>query len=118
MYIKLEVYPPEFREEICRLVIEGNRSATSVAEKFGIDKNTVCSWVRNYRRAHPLPSYAEEQGIMKSVREEESELKRKNIRYCIGQKLIVESKSNNCNELSLQKHRHQSICKRVLRVLL
>ena len=34
-------------------------------------------------------------------------------RYCIGQKLIVESKSNNCNELSLQKHRHQSICKRV-----
>ena len=71
-------YPPEFREEICRLVIEGNRSATSVAEKFGIDKNTVCSWVRNYRMAHPLPSYAEEQGIMKSVREEESELKRKN----------------------------------------
>ena len=71
-------YPPEFREEICRLVIEGNRSATSVVEKFGIDRNTVCSWVRNYRRAHPLPSYAEEQGIMKSVREEESELNRKN----------------------------------------
>ena len=77
-YIKLEVYLPEFREEICRLVIEGNRSATSVEEEFGIDKNTVCSWVRNYRRAHPLPSYAEGQGIMKSVREEESELKRKN----------------------------------------
>ncbi|MCR5694720.1 MAG: transposase [Clostridia bacterium] len=71
-------YSPEFREEVCRLVIEGNRSATSVAEEFIIDKNTVCSWVRNYRRAHSLPSYAEEQGIMKSVREEESELKRKN----------------------------------------
>ncbi len=48
-------YTPEYREETARFVIESGRSATSVAEDIGIDKNTVCSWVREYRKKAGLP---------------------------------------------------------------
>ena len=43
-------YTPEFREETARYIIESGRSATGMAEEIGIDKNTVCSWVREYRK--------------------------------------------------------------------
>ncbi len=56
-------YTPEFREETARFIVESRKSASSVAEEIGIDKNTVCSWVRDYRRKNGLPSYAEERGI-------------------------------------------------------
>ena len=32
-------------------------------EEMGIDKNTVCRWVRDYRIKYNLPSYAEKKGI-------------------------------------------------------
>ena len=56
-------YTPEFREETAKYIIDSGRSATGMAEEIGIDKNTVCSWVREYRRKKGLPSYAEEKGI-------------------------------------------------------
>lgn len=43
---------------------------------MGIDKNTVCSWMRDYWKQNKLPTYAEEKGIQRSVREEDAELKR------------------------------------------
>ena len=51
-------YTPEFREETARYNIESGRSATGMAEEIGIDKNTVCSWVRDYRKKKGLPSYS------------------------------------------------------------
>ena len=60
-------YTQEFREETARYVIESGKSSTSVAEEIGIDKNTVCSWVRAYRRKNGMPSYAEERGIQDPV---------------------------------------------------
>jgi transposase len=56
-------YTSEMREQTARLIIEKGKSATSFAEEMGIDINTVCRWVRDYRRKHKLPSYAEEKGI-------------------------------------------------------
>ncbi|MRR35253.1 transposase [bacterium] len=56
-------YSPEMREQTARFILENNRSATAVAEEMGIDTNTVCRWVRDYRRANNLPTYAEERGI-------------------------------------------------------
>lgn len=53
-------YTPEFREETARYVVDNGKSATRVAEEIGIDKNTVCSWGREYRRKNNLPTYAEE----------------------------------------------------------
>ena len=56
-------YTPEFREETAKYIIESGKSGTSVAEEIGIDKNTVCSWVRAYRKKIGMPAYAEEKGI-------------------------------------------------------
>lgn len=56
-------YSDEMREETAKFIIESGRSATSVAEEMGIDTNTVCRWVRDYRRKHNMPSYKEEKGI-------------------------------------------------------
>ena len=53
-------YSEEFRNQTAQFIIENNRSATSVAEELGIDVNTVCRWVRAYRRAHNMPTHAEE----------------------------------------------------------
>lgn len=57
-------YSQEVREETAKFIIESGKSATSVGEDMGIDKNTVCRWVRDYRRKYNLPSYAEEKGIL------------------------------------------------------
>lgn len=57
-------YSQEVREETAKFIIESGKSATSVGAEMGIDKNTVCRWVRDYRRKYNLPSYAEEKGIL------------------------------------------------------
>ena len=67
-------YTQETREKTARYVLEHGKSATSVAEELGIDTNTVCKWVREYRRAHGMPSYAEEKGIQKREPQTEGEL--------------------------------------------
>lgn len=81
-------YSEEMREETAKYVIENGKSATSVAEELEIDVNTVCRWVREYRRKKGMPSYAEEKGIVKArqmteneqryrIKELERELKKK-----------------------------------------
>ena len=67
-------YTDEIREQTARYIFENGKSATSVAEEMGIDTNTVCRWVRDYRRKHNLPSYAEEKGIKKKEPQTEGEL--------------------------------------------
>ncbi len=67
-------YTPEIREQTAKYILENGKSATSVAEEMGIDTNTVCKWVREYRRKNNLPSYAEEKGIKKKVPQTEGEL--------------------------------------------
>ena len=82
-------YSQEMRDRTARHVIESGKSATSMAEELGIDKNRVCRWIRDYRRKHNLPSYAEEKGFKRKapksnsdlvfrVKELEKELKQKN----------------------------------------
>jgi transposase-like protein len=51
------------REKTARHIIESGKSATSVAEDIGVDVNTVCKWVRDFRKKHGLPTWAEERGI-------------------------------------------------------
>jgi len=59
-------YSEEMREQTVKYILEKNKSATQMAEELGIDTNTVCRWVRDYRRKHNMPSYAEEKGIKRS----------------------------------------------------
>jgi transposase len=56
-------YNNEFRERTCKHILESGKSATSVGEELGVDKNTICAWVRQYRKQNKLPSYAESKDI-------------------------------------------------------
>ena len=67
-------YTEEMREQTAQYIIESGKSATGVAEELGIDKNTVCSWVRAYRRKHNMPTYAEEKGIVPNAPPESKDL--------------------------------------------
>ena len=65
------------KEQTARMVIEGGKSATKTAKELGLDKNTVCRWVRDYRKKHNLPSYAQEKGIVSNHPNDEADFKRK-----------------------------------------
>jgi len=67
-------YTPEMREQTAKHIIESGKSATSMAEELGIDTNTVCRWVREYRREHKLPSWTESKGIKSSEPQSEKDL--------------------------------------------
>ena len=71
-------YTEEMREQTAKFILETGKSATSVAEEMGIDTNTVCRWVRDYRRKHNMPSYAEEKGIRTNPPKDSLELKLQN----------------------------------------
>ena len=45
---------------------------------MGIDTNTVCRWVRDYRRKNGLPSYKEEKGISDARPVSDRDLLRRN----------------------------------------
>ena len=70
-------YIEEMKEQTARLVVEGGKTATKTAKELGIDKNTVCRWVRDYRKKYNLPSHAQEKGIATNHPQNEAELKRK-----------------------------------------
>ena len=65
------------QERTARHVIESGKSATSVAEELGIDTNTVCRWVRAYRRSNHLPSYTESRGIKKRSTDPNKEMNKR-----------------------------------------
>jgi len=54
-------YTPDFREQTARHILETGKSATSVAEDLHIDVNTVCRWVREFRKKHDMPTWHDEQ---------------------------------------------------------
>ena len=67
-------YTEDFRQQTAKYVLENDKSATAVAKELGIDKNTVCRWVREYRRNHNMPSYAEERNFQTNLSPEMKEL--------------------------------------------
>lgn len=67
-------YSQDMREQTAKYILENNKSATQTAEEMGIDVNTVCRWVRDYRRKNNLPSYAESKGIKRSEPKSQSDL--------------------------------------------
>ena len=67
-------YTQEFREKTVKYILDRNISATQMAEEIGIDTNTVCRWLRDYRRKNNLPSYAEMKGTVRAVPKTSHEL--------------------------------------------
>ena len=49
---KHQKFTPEFREEIAKLVVDGQRSISQVAREYGLSDTTVGNWVRKYRAEH------------------------------------------------------------------
>ena len=49
---KYKKFSPEFREEVAKLVVEGNRSIAEVAREYGLGETTVGNWVKKYRPEH------------------------------------------------------------------
>ena len=49
---KHQKFTPEFREEIAKLVVDGQRSISEVAREYGLSDTTVGNWVRKYRADH------------------------------------------------------------------
>jgi len=58
-------YTQELRDRTAKHIVESGKSATGIAEEMGIDTNTVCRWVRDYRRKNHMPSYEQSKGIKK-----------------------------------------------------
>ena len=63
-------YSPEMKEQTVKYILEGGKSASKVAVELGIDKNTICRWVREYREAHQMPTYEVERKIKKHSADE------------------------------------------------
>lgn len=71
-------YSAEMREQTAQYIVESGKSASRMAEELNIDKNTVCKWVREYRRKKGLPSYAQSKGIKAGAPKSEQELALRN----------------------------------------
>lgn len=67
-------YSEEVRNRTAKHIIESGKSATSISEELGIDKNTVCRWVRDYRKKNKFPSYAESKGIRQATTKADKEM--------------------------------------------
>ena len=53
----------EMKLQTVKHVLACGKSATKVSKELGINTNTVCRWVREYREANHIPSYEAEQRI-------------------------------------------------------
>jgi transposase len=71
-------YSEEMRERTVLHILNSGKSATAVAEELGIDTNTVCKWVREYRRKNNLPSPIVAKTIERATRvQDPGDMKRK-----------------------------------------
>ena len=48
-------YSEEMKLQTVKYVLKGGKSATKISKELGIDTNTVCRWVREYREAQGMP---------------------------------------------------------------
>lgn len=71
---KHQKFSPEFREEVAKLVVEGQRPIAQVAREYGLNETTVGNWVRKYREEHA----EDEPALELSERARLRELERRN----------------------------------------
>jgi len=103
-------YSQEMREQTAKLIIESGRSATSMAEEMGMDVNTVCRWVRDYRRKNNMPTWSEEKGIKASNPVSEKEL--------IARNKELEQEIKKKNKLISEEREKVEILKKSLHIFM
>lgn len=69
-------FSAEFKDEICREIVEKSRPIAQVAKEHGLIEQTVGTWVRKYREAHAgdepeltLPERARLRELEREIRE-------------------------------------------------
>jgi transposase-like protein len=78
---KHQKFTPEFREEIAKLVVDGQRSIAQVAREYGLSDTTVGNWVRKYREEHAEdepPLQLSERARLRELERENRELAMEN----------------------------------------
>ena len=78
---KHQKFTPEFREEIAKLVVDGQRSISEVAREYGLSDTTVGNWVRKYRAEHAEdepPLQLSERARLRELERENRELAMEN----------------------------------------
>jgi transposase-like protein len=78
---KHQKFSPEFREEIAKLVVDGQRSIAQVAREYGLSDTTVGNWVRKYREEHAEdepPLQLSERARLRELERENRELAMEN----------------------------------------
>jgi len=74
-------YTDEFREEVAKLVLDGEKSLPQVARELAIPKGTVTNWVRAVQEARgTVPQLVDGRELDKSERDELLRLRRENER--------------------------------------
>lgn len=68
---KYQKYSPEFREEVAKLVVDGQRPIATVAREYGLNETTVGNWVKKYREQHGADEPALELSERARLREAE-----------------------------------------------
>ena len=78
---KHQKFTPEFRQEIAKLVVDGQRSISQVAREYGLSDTTVGNWVRKYRAEHAEdepPLQLSERARLRELERENRELAMEN----------------------------------------
>ena len=91
-------YSGEMKEQTAAYIIDSKKSITKVAKEIGVNVNTVCRWVNEYRKIHNMPSYAKENGIKERIPKDEEELRER-------VKQLERQLKNKERELDCQKKR-------------
>jgi transposase len=71
---RYQKFTPEFREEVAKLVVEGQRPIAEVAREYSLNETTVGNWVKKWREEHA----ADEPLLELSERARLRELERRN----------------------------------------
>lgn len=78
---KYQKYTPEFRDEVAKLIVEGERTIAEVAREYGIGETTIGNWVKKYRDEHAgddppleMSERARLKELERRVREQDMEL--------------------------------------------
>lgn len=69
-------FSPEFKDELCREVIDSSKPIKTVAAEYGVGGETLRSWLKKYKEEHG-PT-APEAGLNVSERARLRELEREN----------------------------------------
>lgn len=71
-------FSQEFKDELCREVIDSSKPVKTVATEYGVGTETLRNWLRKYRQTHGTPEpelNVSERARLKELERENQELK-------------------------------------------